>query len=91
MKEVIRDPGSEPTKRWSAQRWLNKWDSPAMDALMNLTGLRKVKCEALELFAGVMIDKVRPLAAQVSKSRMLHFAFVGNPGVGIEAFNTGIT
>lgn len=85
IKEVIRDPGSEPTKRWSAQRWLNRWSSRAMDALMSLTGLRKVKSEALELFASVMLDMERPLEAQVSKSRMLHFAFVGNPGVGMRA------
>ena len=81
---VLRDETNnyDAAVRWSARRWRDKLKSPAMDALMALTGLAKMKLQALRLYASVSVDKQRPLQAQITKSSMLHFAFVGNPGVG---------
>lgn len=54
--------------------------SPAMDELMGLTGLTRVKREVLGLYRKVMIDKEREPGAR--SDRALNFLFTGNPGTG---------
>eukprot|EP00597_Dinobryon_sp_UTEXLB2267_P011576 CAMPEP_0170130372 /NCGR_PEP_ID=MMETSP0020_2-20130122/22548_1 /TAXON_ID=98059 /ORGANISM="Dinobryon sp., Strain UTEXLB2267" /LENGTH=2695 /DNA_ID=CAMNT_0010365113 /DNA_START=8 /DNA_END=8092 /DNA_ORIENTATION=- len=82
VDEIVKDPNADATKRWTCFRSLEKWSSDAMDELMNLTGLRKVKSEAIKLFCSVQEDMKRPEKARMSTKAMYHFAFVGNPGVG---------
>ena len=79
----LQHPNPDPCKRWMALKYFNKYQSRAIESLLKLTGLMKVKMEALQLFSDVMTDQMRPPQSRVSKKQMLHFAFVGNPGVGI--------
>lgn len=72
----------DPCKTWIVLKCLHNYRSPAIETLLRLTGLAKVKMQALQLFSDVKIDELRPLHSRVSKKQMLHFAFVGNPGVG---------
>ena len=82
MNKTLNDEAGDATKKWTCLRSTEKWNSVAMDNLINLTGLREVKCEAIKLYCSVKEDMKRPVKARVSESSMYHFAFVGNPGVG---------
>lgn len=54
--------------------------STAMDELMKMTGLQRVKWEALSLYRQVIQDKERPVEARSVTT--LNFIFTGNPGTG---------
>lgn len=57
--------------------------SDAMDELMRMTGIRKVKAYALKMFKLTQgLKKMSAEARKKNKGISLNFAFVGNPGTG---------
>jgi len=84
VRAVLADRQADPARKWAAERAQAEdgvgWD--AMDELMELRGLTKVKQEALQLFDLVKVDRQRPKDKQVAKKQSYNFAFVGNPGTG---------
>jgi len=79
---------SPTTSRFDAfSRWMTLKDedgvhSIAMEKLMALTGLEKVKVKAVELFkTAVQLQRMTPSARQKNLPR-LNFCFLGNPGTG---------
>lgn len=80
--DLIADGSCDATKKWTFMQFQEKYRSEAMEELMNMDGLQKVKHEAISLFNSVMEDKKRPEKARVCPTTMYHYAFLGNPGVG---------
>ncbi len=74
----------EPERAWAIKRLRERVrkEYTAMDALMALRGLKKVKNKALELFDSVRMDMARPEESRVSTSQGLNFIFTGNSGTG---------
>ncbi|KAJ1548253.1 M-phase phosphoprotein 8, partial [Nowakowskiella sp. JEL0078] len=56
--------------------------SQAMEKLLSLTGLRKVKMEAVRIFKGALTINKMPPAARKENSQTLNYCFLGNPGTG---------
>jgi hypothetical protein len=52
--------------------------APAMDKLMALIGLRKVKERAMAVYKRTLVDPFRP--KDVDSTTAMNFLFVGNPG-----------
>ena len=53
-----------------------------MDELVALTGLRKVKLAALQLFKTAQALQKMPAEVRKKNTRALNFCFFGNPGTG---------
>jgi hypothetical protein len=68
--------------RWEQMKLEGAPACAAMDQLLALVGLRKVKERALEIYKQALI--LRPLSADSRKKRLgtFNFSFVGNPGTG---------
>jgi len=82
LEIVLRDPKkSDPARLWAAKRATKLLQMPTMDKIMELTGIREVKLEALNLYDTVEMDKNREEEARLSK-QTLNFFFIGNPGTG---------
>ena len=71
------DPNN-PLVKWEALKEGEGVESKQMDELMNLTGLRKVKNSALEIFkAALKFSKLSP-EVQAANPKSLNFCFLGN-------------
>jgi SpoVK/Ycf46/Vps4 family AAA+-type ATPase len=81
QKVLEDDEKAEISRRWACQRTLGA-QCPALDKLMNLIGLRRVKEEALLLYDQVSIDLRRPIDARTTTTQAMNFIFLGNPGTG---------
>jgi len=87
LRFCLRNPKDcEPSRQWAAKRALRRNSCPTMDKIMELTGIRRVKLEALNLFDTTELDKGREEEARQGK-QALHFIFVGNPGTGTREKN----
>jgi hypothetical protein len=86
----LLNPSSPPEKRWTAFKAINEEIklprySGAVSALNNImvfTGLGKVKAAALQLVMSSLVDEKRPEESKIFRNSYLHFAFIGNPGIG---------
>ena len=71
------DPNS-PLVKWEALKEAEGVESKQMDELMKLTGLRKVKNSAFEIFkAALKFSKLSP-EVQAANPKSLNFCFLGN-------------
>lgn len=79
-----RRHGGQPSPRdqWETLKTETKCQSQAMDKLMKLSGLHKVKIRALELFQLGL--RFQQMDSEIRKKNMpsLNYRFVGNPGTG---------
>jgi SpoVK/Ycf46/Vps4 family AAA+-type ATPase len=78
LEEVLA-PDS-PEVLWRVAKVKRGVKSPAMDKLMSLTGLKKVKERALAVYQRTLVDPFRP--KDVDASTAMNFLFIGNPGCG---------
>ena len=73
----------DPETLWENAKAEYGLDSPAMDALMKLTGLKAVKHKAKDVCLTVLLDPPKDLMTGTS----CNFTFIGNPGTGnLKAF-----
>ena len=63
-------------------KYFEKTVCTPLDDLMDMTGLRSVKSDALKLFSMVRADLERPPEARISTKQAMNFLFLGNPGSG---------
>jgi DNA replication protein DnaC len=82
IDETLTNSTSAPETLWVAYKYKYKYESHIMDDLMHLHGLVSMKQEALTLYSNVQLDQSRDAQSQVTKKKLLNFAFVGSPGVG---------
>ncbi|KAJ9456884.1 Protein cfxQ-like protein [Diplonema papillatum] len=75
---------ADPISDWAKLRenYSHVGPSPAMDALLAMVGLPKVKAAALSLCSWAAKRALMPPEAQQANLRALNFCFVGNPGTG---------
>jgi SpoVK/Ycf46/Vps4 family AAA+-type ATPase len=81
ISALAEKPG-DPSKIWAAQRALDQLECRALDTLMGMTGLTKVKTVALNLFTEVRIDLKREPESRTTTVSAMNFIFTGNPGTG---------
>ena len=74
-------PG-DPAQTWAAQRALERLECEALDDLMGMTGLDRVKRAALSLYTDVRTDLLRPPESRTTSRAAINFIFTGNPGTG---------
>ena len=75
--ENAADPNS-PLVKWEALKEAEGVESKQMDELMKLTGLRKVKNSAFEIFkAALKFSELSP-EVQAANPKSLNFCFLGN-------------
>ena len=72
----------DPSHNWGAAKYFEKINCQPMDQLMDMTGIKKVKIQALELFYSIRKDMERPVKARISSKQTMNFLFLGNPGTG---------
>jgi replication-associated recombination protein RarA len=79
-----KDKCQKVAEEWTQLKIEKNCKSNAMDNLMKLTGLAKVKEFALRLFQrGLLLAQLEPEARALNQSSItLNFAFLGNPGTG---------
>jgi hypothetical protein len=80
LQAVQGQPSSDASRIWAAKRALDGYVCSVLDTLMGMTGLRRVKQEALYLYDSVRLDLQRDPDARSQSA--LNFVFVGNPGAG---------
>ncbi|KAJ3054777.1 hypothetical protein HK097_000821, partial [Rhizophlyctis rosea] len=80
MATRVADP--TPAELWEELKTREGCKSTAMDKLLTLTGLKKVKLAAVHLFISAIKFKKLSLAAQKANSLTLNYCFLGNPGTG---------
>lgn len=68
-----------PTQLWQMYKAQNNVRSGAMDELMQMTGIKKVKEAAMDMYNAILLDKSRPPNARTTRNG-LNFVFTGNPG-----------
>jgi Holliday junction resolvasome RuvABC ATP-dependent DNA helicase subunit len=75
-------PASDAAREWAALKAspAQPATSPAMDQLMAITGLERLKFQALELFRRMRAEQLVPRESRVPTT--MHFRFEGNPGTG---------
>ncbi|TPX59440.1 hypothetical protein PhCBS80983_g02469 [Powellomyces hirtus] len=71
-----------PRDLWAALQRKEGCRSDAMDRLLDLTGLKKVKIAAINLFKRALIFKKMSKEAQKKNGITLNFAFLGSAGTG---------
>ena len=69
-----------PEVQWRVAKAKMGVKSPAMDKLMGLVGLRKVKERALAVYQRTLVDPFRPDGLDATTA--MNFLFIGNPGCG---------
>jgi SpoVK/Ycf46/Vps4 family AAA+-type ATPase len=74
------DDPSGPKAMWDQAKLRKGAKSSAMDELMSMVGLKKIKQEAFSFWSSVELAKSRPQAANAGLNR--NFVFLGNPGTG---------
>ena len=75
-------PVATPQEKWDDLKDTYGCQSDAMDKLMKLTGLKKVKIAAVELFKkGQLFAQMDP-ETRKKNAPALNYVFVGNPGTG---------
>ena len=80
--ENAADPNS-PLVKWEALKEAEGVESKQMDELMKLTGLRKVKNSAFEIFkAALKFSQLSP-EVQAANPKSLNFCFLGNGKIQI--------
>ncbi|KZT74563.1 P-loop containing nucleoside triphosphate hydrolase protein [Daedalea quercina L-15889] len=72
-------PPSAAEKEWQRQKDIEGADNPSIDAIMEMTGLEKVKLQVLKIKA--KIDTTRRQGTSVNEERF-NIALLGNPGTG---------
>ena len=72
----------DPVQMWAELVHEQDAASAAMDGLLQLTGLRKVKLAAVRLFkTGLMFNQMDP-ETRAKNAPTLNYCFLGNPGTG---------
>ncbi|KAJ3247215.1 hypothetical protein HDU77_008656 [Chytriomyces hyalinus] len=71
-----------PREMWDEMKRREGVSSAAMEELVDLIGLKKVKIAALELFKSAIAFSKMPAVARQKNSLALNFSFYGNPGSG---------
>ena len=83
MAQLAMDNGkADPSHRWAAVKYFENAICTPLDDLMDMTGLRSVKSDALSLFSMVRADLERPPESRISTKQAMNFLFLGNPGSG---------
>ena len=82
VDQALVDEKAEPSHRWAAMKYFEKVTCTALDDLMDMTGLRSVKSDALKLFSTMRADMERPPNQRISAKQAMNFLFLGNPGSG---------
>ena len=75
--KMTADPNS-PLVKWEALKEAEGVESKQMDELMKLTGLRKVKNSAFEIFKAALKFSQLSLEVQAANPKSLNFCFLGN-------------
>jgi ankyrin repeat protein len=78
--EALTDDKADPSHSWAAAKFFDGHACPPLDDLMSLTGIRKVKREALTIFNNVTQDLERPPESKLTSKLAMNFLFLGNPG-----------
>jgi ATP-dependent Clp protease ATP-binding subunit ClpA len=73
-------PPDAPEVEWRMAQAKLGAKSAAMDKLMAMVGLRKVKESAMVVYKRTLVDPFRP--KDVDSATSMNFLFVGNPGTG---------
>jgi hypothetical protein len=80
--EDLTDPNS-PASQWRIATRDHGAVSPAMNKLMEITGLKRIKQAAVSVFKDVLLSKLRAKRGlAVDSGTTMNFLFVGNPGCG---------
>eukprot|EP00961_Rhodomonas_salina_P183313 2474300-Rhodomonas_salina.1 len=74
--------GEELKKQWDELKAEQACTSSAMEKLLGLTGLARVKKDALELFKFGLKIAAMPPDARKRNAPTLNYSFLGNPGTG---------
>ncbi|KAJ3233528.1 hypothetical protein HDU78_006383 [Chytriomyces hyalinus] len=86
LKNPVSAPVSStpttPREMWDEMKRREGVSSAAMEELVDLIGLKKVKIAALELFKSAIAFSKMPAVARQKNSLALNFSFYGNPGSG---------
>jgi SpoVK/Ycf46/Vps4 family AAA+-type ATPase len=83
LKAAAASQTAPSERKWVELRYREKnLRLPAMDAIIAMTGLARVKRGALDIVSSVVIDRKRSLAARTTKGAAYNFVFTGNPGTG---------
>ncbi|ORY39360.1 hypothetical protein BCR33DRAFT_788369 [Rhizoclosmatium globosum] len=78
----VSQPATTPREMWNVLKQKHHCKSEAMEELIDLVGLTKVKVKAIELFkTAIGLQKMAP---DIRKANMmaLNYSFYGNPGTG---------
>lgn len=81
-RETLQNENSEPSHSWAASKYFDQCTCIPMDKLMDMTGIRGVKKNALDLYHTIKCDLKRPIEARIATKQALNFLFLGNPGTG---------
>jgi hypothetical protein len=77
----------EPSDIWESMKDTDGLASRAMDELLKMTGLRKVKQTAVELFKqGLVLSRMDKETRKLN-APALNYVFYGNPGTGMYCFS----
>ncbi|KAJ3397278.1 hypothetical protein HDU80_009611, partial [Chytriomyces hyalinus] len=86
LKNPVSAPVSStpttPREMWDEMKRREGVSSAAMEELVDLIGLKKVKIAALELFKSAIAFSKMSAVARQKNSLALNFSFYGNPGCG---------
>ncbi|KAJ3286671.1 hypothetical protein HK104_008917 [Borealophlyctis nickersoniae] len=78
----ISPVAATPVEIWEELKVKENCKSDAMEQLLKLTGLKKVKQAAVQLFTSAIAFKKLPVKKRKANSLTLHYCFFGNPGTG---------
>ncbi len=70
---------SDPVTKWEALKRSEQVESKAMEKLLEMIGLKKVKNAVINLFKAATVFKKMDIEAQSTNMMSLNFCFLGNP------------
>lgn len=77
--DLLPDPGPlDPEMIWEKIKRDHKLNSPSMDKLMKMVGLKRVKEKAISIALNVLLNPPEHLKSETS----MNLLFTGNPGTG---------
>eukprot|EP00913_Durusdinium_trenchii_P019092 g17942.t1 len=80
--EGVAASALEPAEMWEEMKETKGCCSEAMDKLMALTGIKKVKATAVALYKSALQFKKMSPEMQKANAMALNYCFLGNPGTG---------